>query len=47
MIQALEVSWPSSGIIQRFERVAANQFIAIKEGSPQYRTLPYVSGQED
>ena len=47
MIQTLEVSWPRSGIVQRFEGVASNQFIAIKEGSPQYRTLPYASGLED
>ena len=38
-IHILEVQWPASGLVQRFESVAANQRIAIQEGASEYRQI--------
>ncbi len=46
MIETLEVYWPRSGIIQRFESVLSNRFIVIEEGNPEYRSLPYASSPQ-
>ena len=43
VIEALEVHWPTSGIVQRFEAVIPNQFIAVREGSSEYQTLRYAA----
>ncbi len=40
-IETLEVFWPTTNQTQQFHNVAANQFIEISEGQPQYRQLAW------
>ena len=44
-IDTLEVYWPTSGLTQRFVDVPTNRLIAIEEGNPEYRRLPYGPGR--
>ncbi len=43
-IEVLEIYWPTSGTTQQFREVPVDRLIRIREGSPEYETLPYGSG---
>jgi hypothetical protein len=45
-VDEMLVRWPRSGIVQRFEQVAANRYYEIQEGQQALMPKPYgASGQ--
>ncbi|REJ94595.1 MAG: CRTAC1 family protein [Planctomycetota bacterium] len=40
VVSKLEVTWPTSGLVQTFRDVAAGQFVRITEGSDAIETIP-------